>query len=160
MNRSSVPYPVGFIDRADGRRALLAAPRAVGMVAVAWSPAHHRTRPVLEALAARQGVWLPGWPVTFFELWPEEDAALNPWYEAFCREIHPRFRLHGDGWAPLWWLVEGEVVDCLPKPWEAELVALEERSAAAFRAGVRGQAGKQVLLRGGRTARRHPRRGR
>lgn len=124
------------IDNMDGLPALLAARRAVAVIAVAWSPWHRESRAVLGRLETTRSEWSPGRPVGFFILWPESDAELNRWYEAMCQHYLPHFELHGHGYAPLWWLKRGEVVDCLSKPYETELAALQDRSAAAL--GSRG----------------------
>lgn len=113
--------------------AMHAAPRAIALVAVAWSPWHRRSRLVLDALEASRAEWSPNSPVGFFVLWPEEEDELRRWYEELCRQHAPRFELHGHGYGPLWWLVEGQVVDCMSRPYEAGRPALQERSARAFR---------------------------
>jgi hypothetical protein len=111
---------------------LLAAPRAVVLVAVEWSPWHRQSVPVLHALEASQGEWLPDCTVSFFVLWPERDEPLNRWYEDRCQEERPRFDLSGGGYAPFWWLVAGRIVDCLSKPYGIAFTALQERSAKTF----------------------------
>ena len=50
-----------------------------------------------------------------------------------CEHQYPQLELHGHGYAPLWWLVQGRIVDCLTKPYETELPALIARSVKAFR---------------------------
>jgi hypothetical protein len=111
---------------------MLTAPRAIGLVAVAWSPWHRQSRAVLDSLESAQQQWSPGRPVDFYILWPEKDAELNRWYENLCREKYPRFELHGHGYAPLWWLVRGHVIDCLIKPYQTRLETLQQRSVKAF----------------------------
>ena len=90
-------------------------------------------RSVLDALEASQREWAANSPVGFFVLWPEEEDELRRWYEELCRQHAPRFELHGHGYAPLWWLVEGQVVDCMSRPYEASVPVLQSRSARAFR---------------------------
>jgi hypothetical protein len=102
------------------------------MIAVAWSPWHQRSRPVLVTLESSQSQWSPGRPVSFFELWPEKDANLNQWYQDLTHQKWPRFELHGHGYAPFWWLRHGEVIDCLSKPYQAGLPGLQKRSTVAF----------------------------
>jgi hypothetical protein len=133
-------FPFGImanvIDNMELLSRVLAAPRAIALVAVAWSPWHRRSLPILERLESSQGQWSPNYPVSFFVLWPEKDGELNRWYDELCRQEYPRFELHGHGYAPLWWLIDGRVVDCLMKPYEANLRALQMRSAKAFQSGL------------------------
>src|SRR5262245_52511971 len=124
---------VTVIDNMELLPPVLAADRAVVMVAVPWSPAHRRSLPVLEALESSQEQWSPGRPVGFFTLWPEKDAALHRWYEEICQLYHPRLALHGHGWAPFWWVGRGQVLDWQAKPYEAALESLQEKSMRAFR---------------------------
>jgi hypothetical protein len=121
-----------LIDNIRTIPTMLGAPRAIVLVAVAWSPWHQRSRPLLVALESSQEEWSPGRPVDFFELWPERDAELNHWYEELIHHSWPRFELHGHGYAPFWWLRQGEVIDCLTNPYEAGLAVLQERSAHVF----------------------------
>lgn len=69
----------------------------------------------------------------FFDLWPERDGELNHWYDALCLSASPRFVLHGHGYGPLWWLSQGEVLECITKPYEHPLEELKKRFALAFR---------------------------
>jgi hypothetical protein len=121
-----------LIDTILALPAMLGAPRGIVLVAVAWSPWHQRSRPLLAALESSQADWSPGRPVHFFELWPEKDSDLYQWYEALARRSVPRFELHGHGYAPFWWLRQGDVIDCLSKPYQADLAVLQQRSANAF----------------------------
>jgi hypothetical protein len=120
------------IDSIQSLSSMLMAPRSIGMIAVAWSPWHRRSRPLLAALEASQPDWSVSHPIDFFELWPEKDANLSQWYEELVNRSWPRFELHGHGYAPFWWLRQGEVVDCLSKPYDVELTALQERSKKVF----------------------------
>jgi hypothetical protein len=120
-----------LIDTIRALPTMLAASRGIVLVAVAWSPGYLRSRPLLSALESSQAQWSPAHPVNFFELWPEKDAQLNEWYEALIHKL-PRFELHGHGYGPFWWLRQGEVIDCLSKPYEAGLAILEKRSANVF----------------------------
>ncbi|MFL5244031.1 MAG: hypothetical protein ACJ8FY_18160 [Gemmataceae bacterium] len=113
---------------------MLNAPRSIAVVAVAWSPWHYQSRALLQVLESSQEQWSAGRPVDFYALWPEKDAELNRWYGDLIREQYPRFELHGHGYAPFWWLIKGQVVDCLTKPYETKLAWLQDRSARAFRA--------------------------
>jgi len=123
------------LERFDQVSALLAAPRAIVLVTVAWSPWPSRSRHVLGALEETQDRWLPDAPVTFFDLWPEREAELDRWYEGLCATYAPRFELHGHGYGPLWWLAAGAIVDCLTKPYLYPLAELQERSRSAFGGG-------------------------
>ena len=123
---------VNVIDNIELLPPLLAAPRAIALVAVPWSPWHAWSRRVLDALESSRALWLPGGQVQFFVLWPERDEKLNPWYEELCQAHYPRFELHGHGYAPLWWLAEGQIMDCLTKPYEMSLEDLQQRSRRAF----------------------------
>jgi hypothetical protein len=123
------------VERMDQVPALLAAPRAVALVSVPWSPWPRKSRDVLVALERNRESWLPGAPVEFFDLWPEREDELNSWYEGMCHSHAPRFELHGHGYGPLWWLAGGVVLECQTKPYELPLEALRERSAAIFRVG-------------------------
>src|SRR5215813_9873275 len=90
--------------------ALLAAPRAIVLVSVPWSPWPRKSRDALAALEASREQWSPNAPVAFFALWPEGEDALNRWYEGLCEQYSPRFELHGHGYGPLWWVAGGAVL--------------------------------------------------
>src|SRR5437899_3241305 len=107
--------------------AILTAPRAIALVSVAWSPWPSISRNILTDLESSRRVWLPSCLVEFFELWPERDESLNSWYEDMCKTYAMIFELHGHGYGPLWWLVSGEVIDCLTKPYEYSLETLQQR---------------------------------
>jgi hypothetical protein len=112
--------------------AMLTAPRAIALVFVAWSPWPSKSRDILTDLESNRKVWLPSSSLEFFELWPERDESLNSWYEDMCKSYALRFELHGHGYGPLWWLVRGEVIDCLSKPYGHSLETLQRRSVAIF----------------------------
>jgi hypothetical protein len=125
------------INKMEQLSAMLAAPRAISLLAVAWSPWHRLSLPKLEALESTREQWSPQASVDFFALWPENDRELNRWYDELCRQQSTQFELHGHGYAPLWWLTNGIIVDCLAKPYQESLAALQTRSAAAFRGASR-----------------------
>jgi hypothetical protein len=106
--------------------------RAIVLVSVPWSPWPSKSREVLAALESTQMQWSRGASARFFDLWPERDGELNHWYETLCIHGSPLFTLHGHGYGPLWWLAEGRILDCLPKPYEYSLESLQQRSAALF----------------------------
>jgi hypothetical protein len=122
---------VSVIENTRDLAPMLAAPRAMAVVAVDWSPWHRRSVPVLEALEASQAEWSPNHAIRFFLLWPEHDEALNRWYEEKLAE-YPQLELHGHGYAPLWWLRDGAIVDCLTRPYELPLAELQMRSTTAL----------------------------
>jgi hypothetical protein len=70
--------------------------------------------------------------VEFFDLWLEQNEELKRWYDAQCASARPMFELHGHGYGPLWWLVNGNVLDCLTKPYEYSLTELQQRSSMIF----------------------------
>ena len=111
---------------------LLAAPRAVAVVSVPWSPWPRRSREALAALERTRGDWSPSAEVAFFDLRPEAGAGLGRWYEAWVAQHAARFELHGHGYGPLWWLAGGAVLGCLAKPYDRPPADLERRSAALF----------------------------
>jgi hypothetical protein len=123
---------VSVIDNMPSLQQMLSADRAITLVAVPWSPWYRFSRPILDALEVSEAQWSPKCPVKFFVLWPEKDDELNQWYEQLCQQERPRFELHGHGYAPLWWLARGQVVDCLAKPYEVDAAMLQKRSARAF----------------------------
>jgi hypothetical protein len=120
------------VDSLQELQPLLAAPRAIVLVAVAWSPWPAKSRVTLGALEESQRRWSPNASVEFFELWPENEPALRQWYEDVCRSHAERFELHGHGYGPLWWLANGTVLNCIKKPYERSLDSLESASIAAF----------------------------
>lgn len=79
---------------------VLAAPRAIVLVSVEWSPGPKKSRQMLAALEDSREIWLPASVVEFFDLRPEHDEELNRWYERQCREESAGFALHGDGYGP------------------------------------------------------------
>jgi hypothetical protein len=111
----------------------LNAARAIVLVSVPWSPWPGKSREVLAALEATRGHWSPDASVEFFDLWPERNEELNRWYDKLCADLSPQFELHGHGYGPLWWLAEGDVLECLTKPYEHALETLRRRSAEIFR---------------------------
>ena len=111
---------------------MIAAPRAVVLVSVPWSPWPNKARPSLATLALTRRRWSPVWQVEFFDLRPESDEELNRWYESVLREYWPRFELSAGGYGPFWWVTRGRVIDYLTKPYNLSLEELERRSAAAF----------------------------
>jgi hypothetical protein len=125
------------VERLEQVPPFLAAPRVIALVSVPWSPWPRRSRQSLEALEASREEWLPGCPVEFFDLRPEQEEELNRWYDALCRSHWPRFALHGDGYGPLWWLARGQVLDCLSKPYGYCLESLQRRSECCFKASSR-----------------------
>ena len=112
--------------------AMLTAPRAIVLVSVAWSPWPSKSRKVLTDLDSNRRLWIPNSLVEFFDLWPERDESLNSWYEEMCKSYSLNFELHGHGYGPLWWLVRGEVTDCLTKPYEHSLETLQQRTTMLF----------------------------
>ena len=114
---------------------MLAAPRAIALISVPWSPWPRKSRDVLAALESSRQLWSPGASVMFFDLWPEREDELNRWYEGLCQSHAPRLELHGHGYGPLWWLAGGVVLECLTRPYEQPLASLQRRSAALLRAG-------------------------
>ncbi|HTI52055.1 MAG TPA: hypothetical protein VL475_13920 [Planctomycetaceae bacterium] len=82
---------------------------------------------MLNQLERSRDNWLPGAPVAFFDLWPEREEALHAWYDELCELRFPKFELHGHGYGPFWWLTNGQIVDCLTKPCEHTLEALQQR---------------------------------
>jgi len=114
---------------------MLAASRAIVLVSVLWSPWPQKSRDVLAALESSCPQWSPQASVEFFDLWPEREDELNRWYESLCLHSSPRFELHGNGYGPLWWMVEGHVFECLTKPYEYPLKSLKQRSMAIFQEG-------------------------
>lgn len=115
---------------------MLSASRAIVLVSVPWSPWPRKSRDMLAALESTLGHWSRGPAVGFFDLWPECDGELNRWYEVLCANSSPQFELHGHGYGPLWWLAEGEVLDCLSRPYEYTLESLQQRSAGLFEATI------------------------
>jgi hypothetical protein len=111
---------------------LLSAPRAIALVYVPWSPWPRKSRVVLGELEASQVEWSTEMPISFFVLSPEKDETLNAWYEGVCSEYSQRFVLHGDGYGPFWWLSRGKIIDCLTKPYDVALKALQMRSINTF----------------------------
>ncbi len=117
------------IERLQQVPVMLAAPRAVTLVSVPWSPWPRKSREVLAELERTRGLWSPGTEVEFFDLWPERDGELNAWYDRTCRDYSPGFELHGHGYGPLWWLSRGVVIGCLTEPYEERLPDLQKYSA-------------------------------
>jgi hypothetical protein len=70
---------VTVIERVQQVPALLAAPRAIALVSVPWSPWPRKSRQVLAALEGSRPMWSPGAPVECFDLWPEREGELNRW---------------------------------------------------------------------------------
>src|ERR1700730_19441219 len=111
---------------------MLVAPRAIVLVSVPWSPWPPKSWNILAALETTRNVWFPNASVEFFELFPEKEEKLNEWYQFKCKRQAPLRELHGHGYGPLWWLAEGEVIDCLAKPYEHSLESLQQRSMTLF----------------------------
>jgi|GEM_PF-6912094 hypothetical protein len=119
-----------IVERGQQLPAMLAAPRAIALVSVPWSPWPRKSRDVLTALERSRELWLPDATVEFYDLWPEEDDELNRWYVGMCQSHATRFELHGHGYGPLWWLAGGVVLECLTRPYAQPLELLQQRSAA------------------------------
>jgi hypothetical protein len=115
---------------------LMAAPRSIALLFVEWSPGPYRSRVVLNNLEASRNEWSPKHAIEFFEIVPEAQDELNRWYEELCRLYSPRFELHGHGWGPLWWVANGEVLDCLTKPYELPLETSIQRSVNVLLSGA------------------------
>jgi hypothetical protein len=122
------------VERMEQTTRLLAAPRAIALVSVPWSPWPQKSRKVLAVLEESRELWLPAVAVEFFDLWPERDAGLNSWYDRLC-ESHSQFELHGHGYGPLWWLAGGKMLACRSKPYESPIEDLRGYSALLLRAG-------------------------
>ena len=115
------------VERMDQVAQMLSAPRALTLVSVPWSPWPRQSRRIFDELEKCRESWLPGVPVSFFELQPESDEDLQGWYDKFCEVHFPQFELHGHGYGPFWWLSNGEVLDCLAKPCDHTRYALQQR---------------------------------
>ena len=111
---------------------MLSASRAIVLISVPWSLWPRKSREVLAAVESTREQWSPDASVEFFDMWLERDDELNRWYEVQCVNSSPRFELHGHGYGPLWWMAEGEVLDCLTKPYGYPLRELQLRSAGSF----------------------------
>jgi hypothetical protein len=114
------------VDRIEQVARMFTAPRAITLVSVPWFPWPRRSRQVLEALERGCDTWF-GNSIAFFDLWPEQEEELHRWYDELCARSHPRFELHGHGYGPFWWIVHGEIADCLTKPYEQSVEALQQR---------------------------------
>jgi hypothetical protein len=121
------------IENMTDLTSMLSSSCAIAIVSVPWSPWHSKSREVLAALESTCRQWSPNASVKFFDLWPERDEELNRWYTALCTNLSPRLELHGHGYGPLWWLAEGEVLECLIKPYEYSLETIQQRSAELFK---------------------------
>jgi hypothetical protein len=115
------------VERMDQVAQMFSAPRVLTLVSVPWSPWPRQSRQIFDELEKSRDNWLPGLQVSFFDLRPESDEALHGWYDGFCAIHSPQFELHGHGYGPFWWLANGEIVDCLTKPCEYTLEALQQR---------------------------------
>jgi hypothetical protein len=115
------------VERMDQVAPMFSVPRAIALVSVPWSPWPLRSRQMLNQLERSREDWLPSAPLAFFDLWPEREKALHAWYDELCEFCFPKFELHGHGYGPFWWLTDGEIVDCLTKPYEHTLEALQQR---------------------------------
>src|SRR5262249_36958422 len=73
------------VERVQQVPPMLAAPRAVALVSVPWSPWPRKSRDVLAALEDSREQWSPDAPVEFFDLWPEREDELYRWYEDMCQ---------------------------------------------------------------------------
>lgn len=123
---------VNVIEHLEQTAAMMSAPRAIVLVSVPWSPWPQKSRRTLAALEATRTLWSPNAAVEFFDLWPERNEELNRWYDELCASASPRFALHGDGYGPFWWMVEGKVLKCLTRPYEIPPQSLQQRSAEIF----------------------------